>query len=267
MLTILLGLLSAGAVFTILEKTTELHTFWVVLLAILGYIVVQVIISLILRSKMNKINLLLQQTMMNTQKNLERKQQMFIRQNNGNQLMMRMQLEAEQKKGIEEALAICELFKPLCIWNLMMKKQMNTMKMAFNFQMKNWEEVDKLLPSCAYLDPQTVSMRLTRMYKNKDEKIEKFYKRGTRLLRKDSIVLPAATYSWILLKQGKNEAALKVLNEALKKTDSAILSRNRDAIINGKVKQFSNADLAESWYVLALEEPKAQRIQQRVSYR
>ncbi|MBQ7404194.1 MAG: hypothetical protein IJW05_12245 [Lentisphaeria bacterium] len=267
MLTILFGLLGAGAVFTVLYRMTEIGMFWSVILGIVGFMVVQLIISLLLRMKMKKINLELQQVMLGTQKNLERKQQMFIRQRNTNQTMMRMQMEAEQKKGIEEALKVCEQFRPMCKWNLMMKKQIATMQMAFHFQMRNWAEVDRLLPSCVFLDAQTVSMKLARLYKTKDEGLDKFYKKKTRMLRKDSIVLPAATYSWILLKLGRKEDALKALNDALKKCDSAILTHNRDAIVNDKLKQFSNAELAESWYVLALEEPKMQKIQQRVAYR
>ena len=72
------------------------------------------------------------------------------------------------------------------------------MQMAFHFQMRNWAEVDRLLPSCVFLDAQTVSMKLARLYKTKDEGLDKFYKKKTRMLRKDSIVLPAATYSWTL---------------------------------------------------------------------
>ena len=108
MLTILFGLLGAGAVFTVLYRMTEIGMFWSVILGIVGFMVVQLIISLLLRMKMKKINLELQQVMLGTQKNLERKQQMFIRQRNTNQTMMRMQMEAEQKKGIEEALKVCE---------------------------------------------------------------------------------------------------------------------------------------------------------------
>jgi hypothetical protein len=267
MLTILIGIFSAGAVFTVLKKTTEISTFWIVLLAVLGFVLVQIAVSLLLRVKMNKISMNLQQAMLGTQKNLERIQQTFMRQHNANQVMLRMQLEAEQKRGIEAAILICDDFKPLCKWNLMLKKQTNTMKMTFNYQMKNWEEVDKLLPKCVFIDPQTVSMKLVRMYKNKDESIDKFYKKGTRLLRKENLILPAATYSWILLKLNKKEEALKVLNDTLKKTESTILSQNRDAIVNNKMKNFSNAELAESWYVLGLEEPKPQKIQQRVAYR
>lgn len=267
MLTILLGILSAGAVFTIVKRTTELPTVWAVVFAVLGYIVVQIIISLILRKKMNQINENLQHVMLETQKAMERKQQMFIRQQNTNQTMIRMQMEAGQKKGIEDALLVVEQFQPLCKWNIMMKKQIASMKVAFNFQIKNWEEVDKYLSHCSFLDPQTFCMKLVRMYKKKEEGMDKFYKKRTTLFRKDSIVLPAATYSWILLKQNKKEEALKVLVEALKKTENAILVKNRDAIINGKLKQFSNADLAESWYVLGLEEIKPQQIRQRVAYR
>ncbi|MBE6406459.1 MAG: hypothetical protein E7040_10630 [Lentisphaerae bacterium] len=267
MLTILLGIISAGTIITILKKATTMSSFWVVVLGVLGFVTVQIIVALVLRFKMNKINGALQQVMLETQKTLERKQQMFIRQRNTNQTMLRMQLEAEQKKGIEAALEVIEQFRPLCLWNLMIKKQMTTMKMAFNYQMRNWQEVDKLLPGCTFLDPQTVCMKLARMYKNKDEGLDKYYKKGTRLLRKESLILPAATYSWILLKQDRKEDALRVLNNTLKKTESAILTQNRDAIVNNKLKQFSNAELAESWYVLALEEPKMQKVQQKVVYR
>lgn len=267
MLTILLGALSAASVITVLKMTTGMHLFWVIVLGIVGFIAVQIIVSLILRGKMNKIQLALQTVMMETQKSLERKQQMFIRQHNTNQVLMKMQLEAEQKKGIEAAIEVCEQFKPLCKWNIMMKKQLTTMKMAFQFQIRNWEEVDKLLPGCTFMDPQTVSMKLARMYKNKDADLDKFYKKGTRLLRKDSIVLPAATYSWILVKMDRKEEAMRVLNNALKQTENPVLIQNRDALANGKMKFFSNADLAEGWYVLALEEPRAQKIQQKVVYR
>ena len=267
MLTILIGIFSAGAVYTVLKKTTDWSGFWIVVLAVLAFILVQIAVSLMLKRKMNNVSMALQQVMLETQKNLERIQQTFIRQRNANQVMLRMQLEAEQKRGIEAAIALCDDFKPLCKWNLMVKKQMITMKMAFNYQMRNWEEVDRLLPGCTFLDPQTVCMKLARMYKTKDENLDKFYKKGTRLLRKDNLILPAATYSWILLKLGKKEEALKALNEALKKTDSAILTQNRDAIINNNMKKFSNAELAESWYVLGLEEPKMQKVQQRAVYR
>lgn len=268
MLTILIGVLAGAAVFIGLDQFSELHYGWNIALGFLAFIIVQIAVLLILRLKMKTINQSLQAVMAETQKNMERKQQIFIRQRNQNQTMLRMQLEAEQKKGIEEAVKVCERMRPLCLWNLSMKKQIATLEMAFYYQIKDWKKVDELLPDCIYMDPQTISMRLARMYKTKDANIEKFYKRKTRrLIRKEYCVLPAAVFSWILLKQDRKEDALKVLNHALKKTSSDVLARNRDAIINGKLKQFSNADLAESWYVLALEEPKMQRVQQRVVYR
>ena len=267
MLTILLGIFAGAAVFTALDQLSDLHLGWNIFFGILAFVAVQIVTAVILRQKMKKINSSLQEVMAATQKSMERKQQMFIRQRNQNQVMLKMQLEAEQKKGIEEALKVCERMRPLCLWNLTMKKQIATMEMAFHYQIKDWKKVDELLPDCIYLDPQTISMRLARMYKTKENGIEKFYKKKTRLLRKDSCVLPAAVFSWILVKQDRREDALKVLNSALKKTSSEILSRNRDSIVNGKLKMFSNTDLAESWYVLGLEEPKMQKVQQKVVYR
>lgn len=267
MFTIVLGILTAVAIFSAVDLTTEMSKGWSIFFGVLGYVVVQLTVSLILRQKMKGIQNNLQAVMQGTQKNIERKQQMFIHQRNMNLTMQRMQMEAEQKKGLEAALAVCDQYKPLFRWSPFVKKQVITMKVSFLFQQKNWEEVDRLLPDCLFLDPFTVCMGLVRKYKTKAADLDKFYKKRTRILRKDSCVLPAATYSWILLKLGRKEDAMKALNEALKKTDNAILARNRDAIANDKLKQFSNADLAETWYALGLEEPKMPKIQQRVAYR
>ena len=71
----------------------------------------------------------------------------------------------------------------------------------------------------------------------------------------------------MLVKQDRIEDAIAALTEARKQTSNEILERNREMLLNGKVKQFSNAPLAEAWYALQLEEPKQPKIQQAVRYR
>ena len=63
------------------------------------------------------------------------------------------------------------------------------------------------------------------------------------------------------------EDAIAALTDARKQTSNEVLEKNRELLLNGKVKQFSNAPLAEAWYALMLEEPKMPRIQQSVRYR
>ena len=100
---------------------------WSIFFGVLGYVVVQLTVSLILRQKMKGIQNNLQAVMQGTQKNIERKQQMFIHQRNMNLTMQRMQMEAEQKKGLEAALAVCDQYKPLFRWSPFVKKQVITM--------------------------------------------------------------------------------------------------------------------------------------------
>ena len=80
-------------------------------------------------------------------------------------------------------------------------------------------------------------------------------------------MIPYAAYSWMLVKQERIEDAIAALSEARKQTSNEVLERNREMLMNGKVKQFSNSQLAEGWYALMLEEPKMPRVQQSVRYR
>ena len=97
--------------------------------------------------------------------------------------------------------------------------------------------------------------------------LEKFFRKKGARLRKDACVLPVCLYAWILLKQGRNEEALKVLVDAKKKTSDETLIRNWEALANGRPKQFSNAGLGDMWYALGLEEPKMPRVQQQYRFR
>jgi hypothetical protein len=71
----------------------------------------------------------------------------------------------------------------------------------------------------------------------------------------------------MLVKQNRIDDAIAALADAHKLTSNEVLEKNRELLLNGKVKQFSNAPLAEAWYALMLEEPKMPRIQQNVRYR
>ena len=105
------------------------------------------------------------------------------------------------------------------------------------------------------------------MFKNNDPKLDKFFRSRGRRFKGDNAVIPYATYSWILVKQDRIEDAIAALRDARKTTSNETLEKNRELLLNGKVKQFSNAPLAEAWYALMLEEPKMPRIQQSVRYR
>jgi hypothetical protein len=60
-------------------------------------------------------------------------------------------------------------------------------------------------------------------------------------------------------RKAASEAAYKVLVEACRNNEHDTLKRNRDKLANQKVREFSNAGLAEQWYALFLETPKIQQ--------
>ncbi len=267
MLTYLTSLIVAGIVFCATHFGLSVSTTGGILWALVALFACQIAISLLMRRAVGKVQMKIQEIMLDVQKRLEAKQQHFVRHPLGSPKMMMQQLEREQAAGLERALQACDLYKPYYLWNPFLSGQVNSMKMAFNYQLKRFDEVDALLPKCVFFDPQTVAMKMVRMYRKNDPGLEKFFRKKGARLRKDACVLPVCLYAWILLKQGRNEEALKVLVDAKKKTSDETLIRNWEALANGRPKQFSNAGLGDMWYALGLEEPKMPRVQQQYRFR
>ncbi len=267
MLTMLLSLTFGVCVFAATRYGADFHSGWAIACAFIAMFLFQLAAALLIRRAVNKRNVQIQEIMVDVQRRIEAKQQHFMRHPMGSQKLMMQQLEREQSAGLERALAACDMFKPLYLWNFFLEKQINTMKMAFYYQLKRFEQVDALLPKCMFLEPQAVCMKMVRMYKNNDPGLEKFFRKKGASLKKDACVLPCSLYAWMLLKKGKGDEALAVLAAAKKKTDNETLIRNWEALANGKLKQFSNAGLGETWYALGLEEPKMQRVQPQYRYR
>lgn len=267
MLTYIVSFAVAFIVFAVTRYGLHVSSNWGFTWMILAFFACQISISLLMRRAVGKVQAKIQEVMLDVQKRLEAKQQHFSRHPLGSPKVMMQQLEREQAAGVERALQACDLFKPLYLWNPFLSKQVNSMKMAFNFQLKRFDEVDALLPKCIFFDPQTIAMKMVRMYKKNDPGLDKFFRKKGARLKKDACVLPVCLYAWILLKQGKNEDALKVLVDAKKKTSDETLIHNWEALVNGRPRQFSNAGLGDMWYALGLEEPKMPKVQQQYRYR
>ena len=266
MLTYIVSFAVGFLVFACVRFGFDTAVSWSVFWGVLALFAVQIGISLFMRKLLNKMNGNIQQIMLDVQKRIQTKQDHFMRRPTDPKLMMR-QLEHEQAVGIERALEECKKFQPLYKWNPFLKKQINTMRMAFLFQLKKYDEVDAMLPDCIFFDPQSIAIKMVRMYKKNDPELGRFYKKKIKRLRKDSCVLPVSLYAWILVKQGKADDAFKVLGDALKKTSDETIQSNWQALANKKLKQFSNAGLGESWYALGLEEPKMVKMRPQYKYR
>ncbi len=177
--------------------------------------------------------------------------------------MMMQVLEKEQDDGIRKAIEACDWFQPFFKWNLILKRQTNTMKMAFYYQLKEFDKVDELLPQCLLMDSQSTAMKLARMYKRKDPGLDKFFRKKCSGTKGQNAVLLFSLYAWILVKQDRIADALKVLVDARKKTDNEVINSNWEHLVNNRNKHFSNSGLGETWYALALEEMKTPKVKQQ----
>lgn len=264
MLSLLLALTSTVIVFSITGAGGWSY-FW----AILAFILVQVSVALILRKRLTGVNLEIQEVIVEGQKRLQHKMNQMQQRPQGNPQMMQKILEKDRDAFLAEAIEKTALLEPFFKWNMMLKKQVTTMKMQLNYQMQNWKDVDELMPKALMMDPNAVAMKMARQYKNKDmDGLEKTFKKYSKSLRFKGAqaILIYAVYSWCLIKKGDPDAALKVLVEGKAKTGSEVLKKNWEALANNKPKMFSNAGLGDQWYMLGLEQPKMPKQQrQRMS--
>ena len=261
-ISLLAGLIAGG-----IARAAGLSTVWIVFIGLAVFLGVTAVISQIVRRKIKKLNAGLQQIMEETRHRIMMMQNQFMRRPLGSQKTMLMTLEKEQNAGIRRAIEACEAFVPYYRWSFLLDRQMNTMKMAFHYQLKEFDEVDKLMPKCLFIDPQSVCLKMARMYMRNDEGIDKLFKKKCRSLKEPACILPYSLYAWILVKQERYDDALKLLVEGKKKTDNETIVRNWEMLANNKYKSFSNSGLGEMWYALGLEEMKMPKQQQRIRYR
>ena len=239
-----------------LVSSRDLGPVWGVVCGIGTVMIVQLLIGLLIRGKVNGVNRKMQQVMAEAQAKLNRKVQMFQNRPGGNVKMMQQMLEKEQFAAMRQALEISHEADRYALWSPLLKKQFNTMRMMLHFQMKEFDEVDALMPKCMFLDVRSVVTRMARMYQKKQDGIDKFYRKKAARFKGEDLALAASTYAWILVKQDRADEALKVLVEAKKKTDHPVVLENWERLANGKVRNFSNAGLGDAWYSLYLEAPK-----------
>jgi tetratricopeptide (TPR) repeat protein len=247
----------------------HIHINWCIFIGITTFLTFQIIIGLVIRKKINKVNEHIQKIMSDGQAILNRKVHAFQQKPVGGVKVMEKILEKEQNNFLLKALEATKQFEPFFHWNILMKKQTNALRIQLYFQLKEYEKVDALLDHALFMDPQSVAIKMTRYYKNKKEdELEKTFKKSIKKFKGDQSVILYALYSWILVKQQKIDEAVKILSEAKEKTENEVIHENWEHLANQRIKRFSNAKLGDAWYSLQLEKPKQvkqkqQRVQQR----
>lgn len=169
------------------------------------------------------------------------------------------------KRAIEETEKLMK-YRP---WVMMVARQVATAKLQLNWMIKNFKEVDALMPKAMMIDPVSVSMKMARyhMLGKPTADITAVYEKCARRLKYNENKLLAGCYSWILVKRGETDAAFKALTAALKNSDDPTLKHNHECLMNNRPAQFTNSGLGDQWYALHLEEPKMRARQQRSVYR
>lgn len=250
--------------------TTDLSTGGTVASGIGGFLIPQLLIGFLVRKKVVAIKNGLEEIVMTGQKRLNRKVQQFQTKPGGNIKVIQRQIENDQKVIFNQALDYIENFKPYQKWNLLMGKQISTMRLQFLYQLKEFEQVDELLAeksplkSPMMMEPLLVAMKMARQFKKKNiEAAEKTFKKRVKWFRGDRGSLLYGLMSWIYVKEGESEKARQLLLKGKESTANEVLANNWELLSNCKDKQFSNAGLGEEWYGLYLENPPAPK-QQRM---
>ncbi len=239
---------------------------WAAANGIIMAIACQLLIGLFIRRKVSKINEKIQGVMTDAQSKINRMAQGFQRRPLGSIKEMQKMLEKEQNESVRKALEVSKEMAKWFKWNFLLEKQINTMRMLLHFQLREIEEVDKLMPKCLMMDVRAVAIKIVRMYKKGNQDFHKLFARKAKRLKDDDAALLYGLYSWILVKEGQADKALAALIEAKKKTSNETIIQNWENLANGRIKQFSNAGMGDMWYSLYLEEPKVKPQKMRRSF-
>jgi len=248
------------SVLTMVGVWAELHfglgwRAWGVVVAVLCGLGIQVAATLWIRRRITALMTAIQTRITEKTNSLKRKYEQ-LGSRGGNVKWLMDQARKDQDAMITEALESSRKMDPYCKWSLLLDRQVNAIRVQFFFQLKKFEEVDRLLPKTMLGDPILACMKMCRQYKlGQESELQKTYDKLRKKFKQDSALI-YATYSWMLIRKKQPEAALKVLVDGKAATDDETLEANWEHVANGRLGQFSNAAFGESWYALLLEEPK-----------
>lgn len=249
-----------GGVVGILLYYFGLSAQWCIAIGIIIFILLQVGCGLFVRKVIKRKVAEIQDMISGGQQKLNKKIQFFQNKPQGGVKSMQKLLEKDQHVFIKQALEATKTFDKLYSWNVLLRKQVNTMKMQFYYQLKDFAKVDELMKKCFTVDSMSISMKMARMYKLGDAGYKKLFYKKAKKYKDEQAVILYALYSWILVKNGEKEEAIKVLEQGKKKTSNEVLTKNWECLVNGKDSKFSNADIGDSWYALYLEEVKVPKV-------
>jgi len=269
MITLVIAVLCGAGVGAALGCTGTAGWGWSSFFGVLAFGTVQGVSGWILQKKVKAAMMAVQNVLTEGQKRLQAKVARWQMRPPGSIQAAQAEMARDQAVFVKEALALTEPLHRFDRWVPMMKRQIATAQFQLHWMLKDFAKVDELMPLALFLDPVSNAMRMARLQMTNAplERIEKVYRKAVARARYNQNVLPAATWSWILLKRGDADAAFRTLNAALEKSDNEVLKANREHLANNRLAHFNNAGLGDQWYALLLEEPKIRQQRQHMQWR
>lgn len=260
MYSIAISLVISLVVFFGLWKTETSMLPWAIVLAVLALVASLVALNLILRKRIMTVMQEMQDLLMEGQKRMQVRVNMYQNKPVGDPKRVMAEMEAAQKKLLNQALEYTNKLEPFRNWTPLFGRQLNTTRMQFHYQMQEFKKVDALMPKCLIMEPISAAMKIARMQANKAEieDIEKAFQKAKVRLKYNQSALLYALMSWIYVKNNLPEKAHTLLIKGCENNENETLKRNRDRLANNKVREFSNANFGDEWYALFLEQPKMQ---------
>lgn len=263
MYSLLIALAASLAAGAALRGSGASNWFWTVFLSVLAFGAAFAAVNWILRRRIMGVMTDMQLFLEDGQKRLQAKIKDFQFHPKGDPRQFQEKLQKEQKGMLREAIARTAPLERFRNWVPFMQRQINTTRMQFHYQLGEFDKVDELLPKCLVVDPNTAAMKMARQYARKEgvDEIGKTFRKAKVRCRYNQSALLYATWSWILVKEGKLDEAYKQLVQACQDNSvdegpNTTLPRNRDLLANNRPREFGNAGFGDQWYALQLEQPK-----------
>ena len=269
MFPIILSVLAGLILSCILFFTDVSGTTWSILFGLLLAVASYAAAALFLRRTMGAEMKKIQGIMETGQRQVQSRVQAIQSRPVGNPTQIMQELEKMQHKLLQQCLDASGGLDRFINWVPLMTRQIATMRLQFNYQMKNFDAVDRYLPKALFLDPLTMAMKLAQLYRRKTPTaiIRTEFNKLIKRTKYNQGTLPYSLMAWIYIQENDSDAAHAILVDAAKNTENETIKRNRDRLANNKPREFSNLGLGDEWYALLLEAPKIQtRRQQPSSY-
>jgi len=259
MLTLILSGVLGITVGTVLTATDVAHWGWAfflwgLLVSVAGYGLSAYLISRRIKKDMTSV----QAIMTEGQKRMAQKVHMWQMRPPGSLKQAQLEIERDQKRIVEQALASSAKLERFNRWMPLMHRQTATLRVQLYWSVKDFKRVDELLPSALFIEPMMITLKMARMYMLNAEPadLEKFFRKQSAKFRYGQGALLYSLYAWILIQRKDIDAANKILIEASKKMENDVIKSNLAHLANNRANQFTNIGLGEEWYALHLEQPK-----------